>query len=85
MDQHTIPTGDSSLQDRLYQQLLRCRPRDPEVAALASTVKQHCGYFRDDVRQLLRQKELDGVEESDVTDSSGAGNDADEAAELANK
>ncbi|MDD5041179.1 MAG: hypothetical protein PHX87_02815 [Candidatus Peribacteraceae bacterium] len=85
MDRDAPLTDGSPLQNELLERLLRCRPGDQEVRALASSVKQHCGYFRRDVRNLLRQRGLGDVEESDVKDHSFPEDMPDLAAVFADK
>ncbi len=84
MSADTLSTGDS-FQDELHSRLLHCRPGDRGVASYAFGVKRRCGYFRSDVRNLLWQRGLGYVEESDVTDADWVGETADSAADLVNK
>ncbi|MFH1444303.1 MAG: hypothetical protein ABIG34_02850 [Candidatus Peregrinibacteria bacterium] len=59
---------------------------NPTIAcSIAFSVKQRCRYFRSDVRNLLRQRRLGYVEESDAKDADWSGETADSAADMVNK
>ncbi|MDD5103362.1 MAG: hypothetical protein PHX93_03095 [Candidatus Peribacteraceae bacterium] len=80
-----ISPESDPLQNELHRRLVACRPGDPEVASYAYFVKQHCGYLRSDVRNLLCQRGLGHIEGSDATDTDWVGEAADSAADLADK
>lgn len=73
------------LQDQLLEKLLHCNPGDAQVGAYAEMVKMHCGYFRRDVRNMLRQRGLGHIEESDVKDQGWSNETPDSAANLSDK
>lgn len=87
MSTDTAPTD----QDRLLAELNRLEKANgdqgvrAQVAALAETVKMHCGYFRRDVAEKLSQLGLDYIEQSDVTSADCDGIHADTAAEITEK
>lgn len=81
----------SSGQDRLLADLQRLEkggrdvPRLSDVVERAQSVKQHEGFFREDVRVLLGRVGLAHIEQSDVKDAEPVEDVPDQAAEFADK